>query len=249
MNTLNQVIIDRIKNYYTCIGLEVLLITEMGSRAWGYATPNSDHDILVVYRAGAERLLFGFELSPPDLGSGITVQHFEFAKFIDLTLKFNINCYSYLQVSHYLTSQPIILLRRVLLGMIVNEDVKTKYLIQACSMVKSYAKKNKTIKDWIRLTYLACYTYQWYKTLGQKQVLELPNAQFTMPEIASGIAYNYQQVKSASELEVDTSLPMNEQQLTQFYKLLTLDYGEYSHKLELPKINNELKLRIYKEEL
>lgn len=43
-------ILEKIKEVETARGVEVLLAVESGSRAWGFASPDSDYDIRFIYR-------------------------------------------------------------------------------------------------------------------------------------------------------------------------------------------------------
>ncbi|RNA62906.1 nucleotidyltransferase domain-containing protein [Chryseobacterium nematophagum] len=43
-------IIEKLKEVETTRGIEILLAVESGSRAWGFASPDSDYDIRFIYR-------------------------------------------------------------------------------------------------------------------------------------------------------------------------------------------------------
>jgi predicted nucleotidyltransferase len=43
-------ILEKIKEVEAAKGVKVLLAVESGSRAWGFASPDSDYDIRFIYR-------------------------------------------------------------------------------------------------------------------------------------------------------------------------------------------------------
>ena len=50
LKTMTPEIIEKIKQIEVTRGVEVLLAVESGSRAWGFASPDSDYDIRFIYR-------------------------------------------------------------------------------------------------------------------------------------------------------------------------------------------------------
>ena len=58
---MKEQIIDLLKNCSTQENVEILYACESGSRAWGFASPNSDYDIRFLYRSPLDDYLNVFE--------------------------------------------------------------------------------------------------------------------------------------------------------------------------------------------
>ena len=80
--------------------IDILLAVESGSRAWGFATPDSDYDIRFVYTRKPKDYIRVFEISDviEDRVAGglMDVSGWDLKKFLFLLAKSNTQCYEWL---------------------------------------------------------------------------------------------------------------------------------------------------------
>jgi predicted nucleotidyltransferase len=48
-NSIREEILKRLKNTEEKEGVRIIMAIESGSRAWGFASPNSDYDVRFIY--------------------------------------------------------------------------------------------------------------------------------------------------------------------------------------------------------
>lgn len=179
MNPDLQKCLMDISLFYQLKKCEVLLVAEAGSRQWGYANADSDHDLVIVYRQlDPTRLLFGEPKHTPNLPEGFSAFVYEWSDFIKLALKPNINLLMYLSPVYYAVAHSdgertleiynghgqvyyaeksyLYPLASALYARMLTDSVFLARLRQqAFGCVHSYYKTGETKKDFIRLAYLA----------------------------------------------------------------------------------------------
>lgn len=139
------------------IRYKLMRVQEAGSFAWGYARPNSDHDILVVYEDDPVENLFS-KGKPSLVSNDENVSYIicRWSDFISQVFRFNLNYYCYLWSEEvYYSSSRINKLRRLYADLLKdNYSIQMKLAVQAVACVESYYKKDKTYKDLYRITYM-----------------------------------------------------------------------------------------------
>ena len=178
---------EKIKRFYESRDCEVILIAEAGSRQWGYANADSDHDLVIVYKhKDPVELLFGVKKYEINFHEGLSAFTYEWSSFIELALKPNINLLTYLLAvySAKLTAnaqgQKVLEIAEDDRGLVYHADDTYLYGLvsalyakvfssqamlarlqqQAFGCVQSYWKKGNTKKDFIRMAYFTGLAFQ-----------------------------------------------------------------------------------------
>lgn len=178
---------EKIKHFYESRDCEVILIAEAGSRQWGYANADSDHDLVIVYKhKDPIKLLFGVKKYEINFPEGLSAFTYEWSDFIELTLKPNINLLMYLlavysaklitnvqgqkvlEIAHndrgivyYADDVYLYGLVSVLYAKVFSSQAMLARLQQqAFGCIQSYWKKGNTKKDFIRMAYFTGLAFQ-----------------------------------------------------------------------------------------
>lgn len=179
--------LEKIRFFYESRDCEVILIAEAGSRQWGYANADSDHDLVIVYKhKDPIKLLFGVKKYEVNFPEGLSAFTYEWSSFIELALKPNINLLTYLLAvySAKLTTnaqgQKVLEIAEDERSLVYHADDTYLYGLasalytkvfssqatlarlqqQAFGCVQSYWKKGNTKKDFIRMVYFTGLAFQ-----------------------------------------------------------------------------------------
>ena len=161
--------------YTTVLGLPLLRFQEIGSYAWGYNRPSSDHDMLIVYRDDPVRTIFGeqkIQIRPTNDTSYVTCR---LSDFIVQCTKFNLNYYCYLWSNRYVlkTSKEMECIKawqsRYLSA---SASPWYKLCVQAVSCVRSYYANNKTYKDLYRIAYMNDLAVQFMDSIESRAIVD-----------------------------------------------------------------------------
>ena len=155
---------EKIKRFYESRDCEVILIAEAGSRQWGYANADSDHDLVIVYKhKDPVKLLFGVKKYEINFPEGLSAFTYEWSSFIELALKPNINLLIYLLTvySAKLTTdaqgQKVLEIAEDERSLVYHAD--DTYLYGLASALYDW-KKGNTKKDFIRMAYFTGLAFQ-----------------------------------------------------------------------------------------
>lgn len=179
--------LEKIRFFYESRDCEVILIAEAGSRQWGYANADSDHDLVIVYKhKDPIKLLFGVKKYEINFPEGLSAFTYEWSDFIELALKPNINLLTYLltvysaQLTTNASGQKVLEIAEDERALVYHADdvylyglvsalytkifssqaVLARLQQQAFGCVQSYWKKGNTKKDFIRMAYFTGLAFQ-----------------------------------------------------------------------------------------
>lgn len=151
-----------LKSIQKQVGYKILRIQEIGSFAWGYNRPTSDHDIMIVYLDDPIENMFINKKPKVQSVGDYSFVVVKWSEFLIQALKFNLNyyCYLYSNEGIYLTNTRVQKLMRYYTDLLRdNFSIQMKLTVQAVSCIQSYHDKSKTYKDLYRMAYmfwLAC---------------------------------------------------------------------------------------------
>jgi len=97
---MKQIILQRLNDIATTNGIEILFACESGSRAWGFASPDSDYDVRFIYRHPVEWYLSVDERADTievPVTDDLDINGWELRKALKLMRKSNAPLFEWLQ--------------------------------------------------------------------------------------------------------------------------------------------------------
>lgn len=162
--------------YTTVLGLPLVRLQEIGSFAWGYNRPSSDHDMLIVYRDDPLRTIFGEQkIQVSSMQNNTSYVTCRLSDFIVQCTKFNLNYYCYLWSNRYVlkTSKEIECIKAWQSRYLSSQKGPWyKLCVQAVSCVQSYYRKNQTYKDLYRMAYMNDLAMQFMNSVESKAIVD-----------------------------------------------------------------------------
>lgn len=147
MKNIEQQIQNKLDDLQQQKGCRLLLAVESGSRAWGYASANSDYDVRCIYYYPQERYLsvrLPNDTVEWELNEVFDITGWELRKALGLTLKSNLSVYEWADSPIVYRSSPWLPEFRFLIRSVLQPGLlASRYLGMAASTIHRYLERQE----------------------------------------------------------------------------------------------------------